>query len=98
MKTNRITKYEQETIILWNKGEDTASVFTYEPTLKKRVAKFAREHPDIARFDFDNGSGGIAYLIDKSRISIRFTAPYSEERREAASKLAKQNGIASKNF
>ena len=31
---SRITKYEQETIILWNRGEDKTSVFTYEPSLK----------------------------------------------------------------
>ena len=30
-------------------------------------------------------------VIDKQRVSIRLTAPYSEERREAASQYAKEH-------
>ena len=41
----------------------------------------------------DKLKGGLRFEIDKSRISIRLTAPYSEERKAAASELAKKNGI-----
>ena len=37
--------------------------------------------------------GGLRFEIDKSRISIRLTAPYSEERRNVASKLAMETNI-----
>lgn len=90
---SRITKYEQETIILWNRGEETASVFTYEPSLKRRLAKYAREHPDIAYLEYDNGAGGVSYIIDKNRISIHFTAPYSDKRKRQLSEKAKKNGF-----
>ena len=33
---------------------------------------------------------GESYIIDKARLSIRLTAPYSEERRKAASDRAKK--------
>lgn len=41
------------------------------------------------------GQGGVCYYIDKSRLSIRFQPPMSEERRRKASELAKQNGFNS---
>ena len=34
--------------------------------------------------------------IEKGRLSFRLTAPYSEERRKAASEQAKQNGVHKK--
>ena len=40
--------------------------------------------------------GGLRFEIDKSRISIRLTAPYSDDRRKAASELAKKRGIHTK--
>ena len=38
----------------------------------------------------------LTFEIEKGRLSFRLTAPYSEERRRAASKQAKQNGIHKK--
>ena len=35
----------------------------------------------------------LSYVIDKARLSIRLTAPYSEERRKAASEKAKSHGM-----
>ena len=43
---------------------------------------------------FVNPIGCQSYLIDKARLSIRITAPYSEERRKAASERAKQTRIS----
>ena len=40
--------------------------------------------------------GGLTFEIEKGRLSFRLTAPYSEERRKAASKQAKQNGVHKK--
>ena len=35
----KLTKYEKETIILFNEGEDTASIYTFNAGLKKRLAR-----------------------------------------------------------
>ena len=35
----------------------------------------------------------LTFEIEKGRLSFRLTAPYSEERRRAASKCAKQNNV-----
>ena len=45
----KLTKYEKETIILFNEGEDTASIYTFNAGLKKRLALFAPSTPDLCR-------------------------------------------------
>ena len=41
----KLTKYEKETIILFNEGEDTANIYTYNASLRKRLALFSKKHP-----------------------------------------------------
>ena len=41
-----LTKYEKETIILFNEGEDTAHIQTYNAGLRKRLAAISKKHPD----------------------------------------------------
>ena len=76
-----LTKYEKETIILFNEGEDTAHIQTYNAGLRKRLAAFSKKHPDLCRLEKSFAQGGVIYVLDKSRLSIRLQAPYSEERR-----------------
>ena len=76
-----LTKYEKETIILFNEGEDTAHIQTYNAGLRKRLAAFSKKHPDLCRLEKSFAQGGVIYVLDKSRLSIRLQAPYSGERR-----------------
>lgn len=92
---SKLTKYEKETIVLFNEAEDTASIYTYNAGLKKRLAAFSKKYPDLCRLEKSNDLGGATYLMDKSRLSIRFLPPYSEERRRKASEYARQNGFNS---
>lgn len=92
----KLTKYERETIILFNEAEPTAIVYTYNTALKNRLAKFSRENPSLAKLNTEYSGGGVSYTIDKKRLSIRLTAPYSEERREKARKYAKENNFANR--
>lgn len=41
--------------------------------------------------------GGLRFEIDKRRISLRLTAPYSPERRAVSSQRAKEGGIGVRN-
>lgn len=45
------TKYEKETIVLFNEGEDTASIYTFNAGLRKRLAAFRRKYPDLCRLE-----------------------------------------------
>ena len=38
-----LTKYEQETILLFNEDEKTASVYTHNSSLQRRLAEFAKK-------------------------------------------------------
>lgn len=87
----KLTKYEKETIVLFNEGEDTASIYTYNAGLRKRLANFSKKYPDLCRLEKSCEQGGVSYVLEKSRLSIRLQPPMSEERRQKASEYAKQN-------
>lgn len=91
----KLTKYEKETIILTSEGDDTYSVYTFNAALKRRLGDFAKKYPDLCRLKSEDRKVGYqSYVVDKARLSIRITAPYSEERRKAASERAKQARIS----
>lgn len=91
----RLKKYERETIILFNEADSTANIYTYNTALKNRLAKFSKEYPMLAKLEAAYPCGGVAYIIDKKRLSIRLTAPYSEERKNKAREYAqKHNTVA----
>ena len=78
----------------FNEADDTAVIYTFNTDLKKRLAKFAEKHPDLCKLIADDVDlRWVKYEIQKSRVSIRLVAPYSEERRRAASEFAKKKGI-----
>ena len=92
MKTG-LTKKQKVTEVYYNEKDSIAEVHTHDTNLKKRMRKFAERYPELCQLTEDDGQGGLRFEIDKSRISIRLTAPYSEDRRKAASELAKKRGI-----
>ena len=83
----------KETNIHFTEGEDTVFVFTCNTDLKKRLKRYAAAYPDLCRQTDDDEMGGLCFEMDKHRFSIRLTAPYSEERRKAASAYAKVKGL-----
>ncbi|MGN0359536.1 MAG: molecular chaperone [Hominisplanchenecus sp.] len=90
----RLTKYEKETIILTSEGDATYGVYTFNPALKRRLADFSKKYPKHCRLESEDKKLGCqSYAIDKGRLSIRLTAPYSEARRKAASENARNHGI-----
>ncbi len=58
--------------------------------LRKRLATFSKKYPDLCRLEKNCEQGGVTYILDKSRLSIRLQAPYSEERRQKASEFSKK--------
>lgn len=92
MKTG-LTKRQKTTCIYFDEASSTVEVQTHNTALKNRLTKYAAEYPDLCRQTDDDRQGGLTFEIDRRRIGIRLTAPYSEERRQAASELAKKNGL-----
>lgn len=92
MKTG-LTKKQKTTEVYYNAKDPIAEVYTHDTKLKKRLLEYATKFPELCQQTDDDERGGLRFEIDKSRISIRLTAPYSEDRRKAASELAKKRGI-----
>ena len=74
----KLSKYEKETIINWNEGETIASIYTFNASLKRRLADFSRKYPLLCRLERSTPEGSVTYVLDKSRLSIRLVPPYSE--------------------
>ena len=89
-----LTKRERTTGIYFDEYGSMIEVQTHNTDLKKQLTAFAEKYPQCCRQIDDDEQDGLTFEIEKGRLSFRLTAPYSEERRQAASEWAKQNGIA----
>ena len=92
MKTG-LAKKQKVTEVYYNAKDPAAEVYTHDTKLKKRLLKYAAKFPELCQQTYDDEQGGLRFEIDKSRISLRLTAPYSEARRKAASDLARKYGF-----
>ena len=88
-----LTKKQKTTAIYFDEHSRIIEVQTHNTDLKKRLTAFAKEYPQCCRQTDDDEQGGLTFEIEKGRLSFRLTAPYSEERKQAASEWAKKNGI-----
>ena len=88
MKTG-LTKKQKVTEVYYNAKDPTAEVYTHDTKLKKRLLAYAAKFPELCQQTDDDEQGGLRFEIDKSRISIRLTAPYSQNRKDQLSNNAK---------
>ena len=89
-----LTKRQKTTEIFFDETKSRITVYTHNTDLKKRLLAYSHRYPAICQqIDTDPDTGCTEFEIRKGRLSFRLTAPYSEERRHAASELAKKNGL-----
>ena len=81
------------TEFFFNEQDRIAEIYTHNTDLKKRLSQYARSYPYLCQLTEEDENGGLRFEIDKRRISIRLTAPYSDERRNAAKKRGKESGF-----
>ncbi|MDD3228315.1 MAG: immunoglobulin [Oscillospiraceae bacterium] len=86
----KLSKIEQETILLYNEEEATASVYTHDPKLLAKLKRLSEKYPDKIYPERKEHPGTVSYIVPKSCVSIR--EPYSDARRKAASERAKTAG------
>ena len=93
----RLTKYEQETIIIFNVAESDAVVFTRDKGTMKKFDALVNEFPEvykcIGETDIDK-----TYSMPKQYVSYRkprrISAKVKEQRREMMKNINKsQNGL-----
>lgn len=81
----KLSKYEKETIILYNQAEPTASVYSHDSKLLEKLARLSENYPQQIQPDGPN-----RYIVPKGCVLVR--EPYSEERRAVARERAKSGG------
>ena len=92
-----LTKYEKETVLLYNQSHDPITISTYDPGLRRRLREFAARYPELCRrVDKQKYPDYAEYEIQKERVSIRLLPPMSEEKRRVASEKAKAAGLGNK--
>ena len=92
MKTGLIKK-QKVTEVYYNAKDPTAEVYTHDTKLKKRLLEYAAKFPELCQQTDDDEQGGLRFEIDKSRISIRLTTPYSNNRKAKLAASAKVENL-----
>ena len=92
MKTG-LTKKQKVTELYHNAKDPMAAIYTQDTKLKRRLSEYAAKFPALCQITEGDEQGGLRFEIAKERISIRLTAPYSEERKSNARRWAKENGL-----
>ena len=79
----KLTRYEQETIINFNAGDQTATIYTRDPVVMRQLDALVTEYPDIYKCigetDIDK-----TYEMPKSYVKCRKPRHISEAKREQA--------------
>lgn len=88
----KLTPIERETILNFNEGEDTASLYTYNEKLQKRFDRLAAEYPELVTRK-ENRHGAVTYEFSKKPLILSFKKPMSESQRQEYHERGKLNGI-----
>lgn len=90
---SKVTGYEQETIINYNNAEKTASIFTYDKSLIRKIDEKLSDYPEVKVIRRDDGC--VEYELPKKWIRVRFPRLLSDEQRaEIANRMnAARNSV-----
>ena len=84
-----ISRIEQETVILFNEADASASVYTYNGALKRKLTGLCHTRPTEARLTKDDERGGLTFEVPKRWVKVNAGPVYTEEKRQAMKERAK---------
>jgi len=91
-----LTRYEQETIINFNAGEQTATVYTRDKAVMRKLDKLVADFPEVykrtGQTDMDK-----TYSMPKSYVSYRKPRVISEVQRERAREMMLKMNLSDSN-
>ena len=93
-----LTNIEKETIVLFNEGEDTAEIYTFNKKLISKIRKKCEQHPDIFKITKEDNHGGVTCQLPKKRLSVVLTPPPTLENSLASSQRAKERNALGLNL
>lgn len=94
----KLSKVEQETIVLFNEGDADAEVYTHNAKLKKKLETAAKKNPTLYRLMMKNAYGGVTYIFPKKYLTMIFRDEMSDKQHQNAMKqLQKMKNNPSEN-
>lgn len=66
----KLSRYERETIILYNEADSNASIYTHNEKLQRQLKKLHEKYPELVYPGEKNGSGGLSYTLPKKWVRI----------------------------
>lgn len=90
-----LTRYEQETIINYNEEERTASIYTHNRALRRKLDRLAQERPGDCRPGQVTHEGQAAeYIVPKAWIKVSPPRNLTPEQKERRREIAKRTILA----
>ncbi|MCD7734158.1 MAG: hypothetical protein LUH48_03315, partial [Clostridiales bacterium] len=83
----------RDTEIYYNQSNAPMLIRTNDPKLIRKLNALAADFPELCKLTEEDEICGAYFEVDKKRVSIHVTRPYSEERRQRQSQWAKENGL-----
>ena len=89
----KLSRYEQETIVNYNAGEQTATLYTRDKAVMRKLDTLVADYPDTYKL---TGQGDISktYSFPKSYVSYRKPRAVSTEQREWARQMMIANNMS----
>ena len=86
-----LTKYEMETVVNYNAGEQTATVYTRDKSVMRRLDRLVADYPDSYKL-LNQTNIDKTYSMPKLYVTYRKPRAVSDEQREQArQRMAKLN-------
>lgn len=91
-----ISRMEQETAILFNEDEATASVQTYNGALKRKLAALCKSRPEQVKHVRTDEHGGMYFTIPKKWVKVNAERILSDDNRAKMAERARARFCAQK--
>ena len=86
-----LTRYEMETVVNYNAGEQTATVYTRDKSVMRRLDRLVADYPDSYKL-LNQTNIDKTYSMPKLYVTYRKPRAVSDEQREQArQRMAKLN-------
>lgn len=90
----KLTKKDKYTEIYYDQSDAPMQIRTHDLNLIRKLTALSSNYPEECRLvETGQDSGAYFEVLDKSRVSIHVTKPYSAERRRKQSEWAKEHGL-----
>lgn len=85
-----LSRIEQETIINYNEAEPTATIYTHNPALRRKLEQLCTQRPGDAKRGRAFSDGGAEYIVPKRWVKVNAGPILTDEQRQKLAESAKR--------